>query len=97
MTERSTTESYPPDPRSIDWRLGRKPIDWGDLPGRYQARYELAPHKIELIDGKLFWKDDVRLLMVGLLLENLGLDKVMQLGDPRAWKEAAAALPDRRS
>jgi hypothetical protein len=86
--------TYPPDPREIDWRFGREPIDWGDLPGRYRARYELTPHKIELIDGKLFMGEEERLLMVGLLLENLGLDKVMQLGHPRLWKEAAAALPD---
>lgn len=90
-------DEYPPNPLSIQWQFGREPIDWGDLPGSCQGRYELTPDKIELIHGKLFWEDDVRLIMVGLLLENLGIDKVMQLGDPRAWKDAAAALPDRRS
>ena len=92
-----SNDEYPPDPLAIRWEFGREPIDWGDLPGSYQARYELTPHKIELIDGKLFWQDDVRLIMVGLLLENLGLDKVMQLGDPRVWKESAAALPEGRA
>lgn len=92
-----TDDEYPPNPLAIQWRFGRGPIDWGSLPGGYQARYELSPRKIELIDGKLFWRDEVRLLMVGRLLENLGLDKVMQLGDPRAWKEAAATLPDSRA
>jgi hypothetical protein len=85
--------AYPPDPFSIDWRIARDAIDWADVTGGYQARYERSPQKIELIHGKLFMGEEQRLIMVGLLLENLGLDKVMQLGDPRVWKEAAAALP----
>lgn len=46
-----------------------------------------------MFGGRLFSCDEERLMMVGLLLENLGLDGVMRLGDPHVWKEAAAALP----
>ena len=88
------TDPYPPDPHSVEWRFGCEPIDWGELADGYRGRYSLAPNKIELIDGKLFWNDDVRLLMVGLLLENLGVDRVVKLGNPKAWKEAVAALPE---
>ncbi len=90
-----TTEAWPPDPHAIDWRFGRGPIDWRDLPGGPSARYELSPGRTEMIDAKLFCCDEERLVMFGLLLENLGLDKVMQLGDPQVWKEAAAALRPR--
>lgn len=91
-----SVDTWPPDPFAIDWRFGRTPIDWRSLPGGYGARYDLSPEKIEMIHGKLFCSEEERLMMVGLLLENLGVDKVMQLGDPRMWKEAAAALPESR-
>jgi hypothetical protein len=82
------------NPHAINWHFERAPINWSAMPGGYAARYDLAPEKIEMIHGKLFWSDEERLMMVGLLLENLGVDKVMQLGDARVWKEAAAALPE---
>lgn len=82
------------NPFSMEWRFSRQPIDWKETFGSYAARYGLGPSKIEMIGGKLFWSDEERLIMVGLLLENLGIDRVVQLGDPRLWKEAAAALPD---
>lgn len=86
-------DAWPPKPFAVDWRFGRAPIDWDDVPGGPVARYQLAAERIEMIDGKVFSCDEERLMMVGLLLENLGIDRIMQLGDPRAWKEAAAALP----
>jgi len=46
-----------------------------------------------MIDGKLYWDDEERLTMLGLLLENVGIDKAIRLGDPRLWREAIAALP----
>ncbi|HLH23085.1 MAG TPA: hypothetical protein VK066_11210 [Chloroflexota bacterium] len=58
------------------------------------ARLDLAPEKIEMIDGKLFWDDAERLTMLALLLENVGMDAAVRLGDPRLWREAVAALPD---
>lgn len=82
------------DPSKIDWCFERTPIDWGSLPGGYRARYELSPGKIEMVEGKLFWSDADRLIMVGLLIENLGVDKVMQLGNPAIWKKAAFALSE---
>jgi hypothetical protein len=85
------------DPLTFDWRFGRQPIDWKEATGSYVKRYRLAPDKIEMIEGKLFWSEEERLVMVGLLLENLGIDKVMRLGDPKLWKEAAEALDDAES
>jgi hypothetical protein len=42
--------------------------------------------------GKLYWRDEDRLTMLALLLENLGADQAVRLGDPRVWREAVAAL-----
>jgi hypothetical protein len=77
------------NPNSIDWNIRRRGRAW-----RKEAttRYELTPEKIEMVDGKLFWSDQDRLMMLGLLLENVGIDRALQLGDPQVWREAIAAL-----
>jgi hypothetical protein len=50
------------------------------------------PEKPEVVDAKLFWSEEDRLVVLGLLLENLGIDKAVRLGNPEAWKEAVKAL-----
>jgi len=56
-------------------------------------RYQLTPEKIEMIDGKILWSDEDRELLLGLLLENLGADCAVRLGDPEVWRAAVAKLP----
>jgi hypothetical protein len=53
-----------------------------------QKYHQLCPEKIELIEGKMFWSDEERLNMLALLLENVGMDAAVQLGDPALWKQA---------
>lgn len=74
------------DPYGMEWNFGSegRTIDL--------ERYYLAPEKIELVEGKVFWLEEERLVMAGLLLECLGLDAVVRLGDPEAWKAAVAGL-----
>jgi hypothetical protein len=50
------------------------------------------PARAEMIDGKFFWTEEERLTALGMLLENVGIDKAVRLGDPQLWKEAIAAL-----
>ena len=47
-----------------------------------QKYHNLCPEKIELIEGKMFWTDEQRLNMLALLLENVGMDAAVKLGDP---------------
>jgi hypothetical protein len=77
---------------SIDWDFRREGRAW-DASNAHE-RYQLTPEKFEMWDGKLFWSDDQRLLLLGLLLENVGLDAAVRLGDPRVWREAIAALDE---
>jgi hypothetical protein len=82
----------PPDPSEITWKIEREGRAWGTddaLP-----RYELTPEKIEMVKGKLFWSDEHRLRMLGLLLENCGADAAVRLGDPDVWRRAVASLDD---
>jgi hypothetical protein len=58
------------------------------------ARDELLPNaRIELIDGKFFHSDEERLIMLAVMLENLGIDAAVRLGNPDHWRQAVAALP----
>jgi hypothetical protein len=54
---------------------------------------EEGVEKIEMVRGRLFWSDEDRLTMLGLLLENVGIDAAVRLGDAREWKAAVANLP----
>jgi hypothetical protein len=65
-------------------RQGRK---WSqnEIKEKYHT---LCPEKIELIKGRMFWSDEQRLNMLALLLENVGMDAAVRLGDPELWKQA---------
>jgi hypothetical protein len=47
--------------------------------------------KLEIHDGKLLFSDEARRKVLTMLLENVGLDAVVRLGDPMRWKEAIDA------
>ena len=72
----------------MDWDIQREGRAW--RAGEGLERYALTPEKIELIDGKLLWDDEARLNLLGLLLENVGVDAAVRLGDPAVWREAIA-------
>jgi hypothetical protein len=72
------------------WDIRNEGRSWGD---EAMDRYMLKPEKIEMIDGKLLWSDEDRELLLGLLLENLGADRAVQLGDTEVWRRAVARLP----
>lgn len=72
--------------KAMEWRIERKGRAWER--DEVWPRYEMAPEKLELIEGKLLWDDESRQTLLGLLLENLGADAAVRLGDPRVWIEA---------
>ncbi len=74
----------------VNWDIRREGRAWSGKEAR--QRYELTPEKIEMIEGKLFWTEEDRLRMLGLLLENVGIDKAIRLGNPEIWKAAVAEL-----
>lgn len=56
----------------------------------------MTPEKTEMIDGSLCWSEEERLTMLALLLENVGADKAVRLGEPNVWRAAVAELNDDR-
>lgn len=79
-----------PDP---PWDIRRAGRAWGE---EALDRLMLAPEKFEMTDGRLFWDDEQRLTLLALLLENLGIDAAVRIGDPRLWREAVDAVEEGR-
>lgn len=78
----------------MHWDIRREGRAWTSE--EFMQRWEMTPEKIEATDGKLFWDDEQRIAMLGLLLENVGADAAVRLGDPRVWRKAVATLDSTR-
>jgi hypothetical protein len=72
-----------------EWDIRRNGREWED---EAHERFELTRGKIEMYEGKLFWEDSERVTMLALLLENLGADRAVRLGNPAVWRAAIEAL-----
>src|SRR4051794_11957097 len=71
----------------MDFNIQRQGRKWNRTEVEQKYR-NLCPEKIELIEGRMFWTDEQRLNMLALLLENVGMDAAVRLGDPTLWKQA---------
>ena len=74
----------------ISWDIRREGRAWSFE--EWMARRELTPRKFEMSQGRLFWTEGHRLAVLALLLENLGADQAVRVGDPQVWREAVARL-----
>jgi hypothetical protein len=83
------SETEIPRAESVAWDIRRAGRAWGD---EAYDRFQLTPEKLEMYHGRLFWSDDERLRLLGLLLENVGADAAVRMGDPRVWREAVESL-----
>jgi hypothetical protein len=75
--------------KPIDWDIRREGRQWSH--DEFDQRLYQAPEKIEFVNG-IFASDRERLIVLGMLLENLGIDKVIGFGKLDDWK---AAIEDR--
>jgi len=74
----------------VKWDIRKQGRAWmGD---EAMQRFALTPEKFEMYQGRLFWSDEDRLNLLGLLLENVGAARAVQLGDPAVWRDAVAEL-----
>ena len=80
----------PPSMSDSDWDIHREGRAWKGAEAR--ERWELTPEKLEMIEGRILWDDDERVKLPGLLLENVGADRAVRLGDPAVWRAAVEAL-----
>jgi hypothetical protein len=79
----------------ITWDIHREGRSW--TPEEFTARADrLLGVELEVSGGKLFGSEKTRRLILGMLLENLGMDAVVRLGDLARWKEAVIAVERER-
>ncbi len=83
------------DEAPIAWDIRREGRPWTaeEFPSRADR---LVEEKLEISRGKLFWSDETRLMVLAMLLENVGMDAAVRLGDLARWKEAVAAVERER-
>ena len=86
MTNISTAEKGD----EVVWDIRDAGRSWED--GEAMDRYFMTPEKIEMVSGKLLWSDHDREVLIGLLLENVGADAAVRLGNPDVWRAAVSKL-----
>ena len=64
------------------WDIRRECRAWGE---RSRERCYLSPETIEPIDGKRFLSDEQRPTMLGLQLENVGIDAAVRPGETQSY------------
>ena len=72
-----------------EWKIERKGREWKGE--EFDKRSYQAPEKIEYVGGILI-DERQRLTVLAMLLENLGIDKAIRLGNLDDWKSAIAEL-----
>jgi hypothetical protein len=75
--------------KAPDWDIRREGRRWSHE--EFDQRTYQAPDKIEYVDG-IFAGERQRLIVLGMLLENLGIDKAVRFGRLENWKAAIADL-----
>jgi hypothetical protein len=75
--------------KPINWDIRREGRIWSHE--EFYERINQAPEKIEFVNG-IFASHRERLIVLGMLLENLGIDRVIQLGRLEDWKSAIEDL-----
>ena len=72
----------------IDWRIGPEPVTL--TPEEFWARYSHVhmPEKFESSKGMLFWSDEQRLHVLGMLLESIGVRRALALCSPEVIRAA---------
>jgi len=71
--------------KPIDWDIRRKGRLWSHE--EFDQRINQAREKIEYVNG-IFGSDRERLIVLGMLLENLGIDRAIRFGKIEDWKAA---------
>ena len=72
-----------------EWRIERRGREWKGE--EFDKRIYQAPERIEYVGG-IFINERQRPTVLAMLLENLGIDKAVQLGNLEDWKAAIAEL-----
>lgn len=83
-------------PPPIVWDIHREGRPWTSE--EFEVRADrLVELKLEIVRGRMFWSEETRRTVLGMLLENVGMDAAVHMGDPARWKEAIDGLLDEQT
>lgn len=74
----------------VEWDIRNEGRAWRK--DEFWERFQLTPHKLEIVKGRLLSSKSDREALLCLLLENVGADRVVEFGDPNVWRSAVAKL-----
>jgi hypothetical protein len=89
MTDQNDGPDRPPLSDAA-WDIRREGRQWNA--DEALSRFALTPEKFEMYQGKLFWSEADRVTLLALLLENVGADRAVRLGNPDVWRGAVQEL-----
>ena len=75
--------------RPLRFDIRRTGRSW--TPEEFAIKAEWVPGRLEVVFGRVCPTLEQRLLLLGMLLENVGLDLTLRFAEPRLWTEALAA------
>lgn len=76
----------------MQWDIRREPRRWNS--DEISSRLELTPDFFEVIDGEMLCSDEHRLNLLGVVLEQVGIDAALRLASKELWLEALDAYKE---
>jgi hypothetical protein len=73
----------------MQWDIRREPRRWSD--DEIRSRLELTPEHFEVFDGEMLSTEEDRVNLLGIMLEQVGIDAALRLAPKELWREALDA------
>lgn len=77
--------------RLAPWDVRREGRAWDEAEIEIKYLRFMQEIKDELIDGRIFWHHATRMMVLGLMLENVGIDNALEFGNLDDWQAAIDA------
>jgi len=73
----------------MQWDIRREGRAWSR--DEMRSRLALTPEHFEVFDGKMLFTEENRLDLLGVVLEQVGIDAALRLVPKELWREALEA------
>ena len=85
--------------RPFRFDIQRKGRQWSpeEIESKWRQAHAAVPEKLELIEGEVFLSDEQRITMLGWMLEQLGADVAVRMGEPEVWRNAVEEMLQERN
>ncbi|HEV7484113.1 MAG TPA: hypothetical protein VGQ65_00420 [Thermoanaerobaculia bacterium] len=73
----------------MQWDIRREPRRWSN--DEIRSRLKLTPEHFEVFDGEMLFTEEHRVNLLGVVLEQVGIDAALRLAPKELWREALDA------